>query len=204
MAIKRPTVPYAQAREQLRQTNQDAQSAEQPNASPVDDDENAAERPAENAGPSNTTTDPFPAPLTNQAETGSPVQTPGPTKQARATPGSASRMTISVSVPIPQKGVSPFFDALVEDYSEQEALRYILNEALPAYEALLLGGKFKKLPKDYPATTTIVSTRRTFSGEAFEAARKAFDRFGVLSQFKISKMIAQAALASYFKNENAN
>ncbi|MBD8893569.1 VirC2 family conjugal transfer protein [Roseibium litorale] len=193
MAIKKPTIPHAELRNEMRKEEQAGSSLEPDSASQANTPD-----PAQNTRAYPEPETAFRPPKTRREK---PVSSPDSAEPRTGHAEASEKMTISVSAPIPEKGVSKLFEALLQHHSEQEALRLILKKALPIYESALIDGSFQKSPKDYPAKPATATTRRAIKHEAFNVVKQAFDPLDVYTLNKIGRMIATAALAAFFKNE---
>jgi hypothetical protein len=195
MPIKKPAIPHAELRNEMRKEEQVGSSLEPASASHANTPD-----PAQNTHAHPEPETAFRSPKTRREK---PVSSPASAKPGTGHAEASEKLTISISAPIPEKGVSRLFDALLQNHSEQEALRLILKKALPIFESALIDGSFQKSPKDYPARPATATTRRAIKHEAFNVAKQAFDPLDVYTLNKIGRMIATAALAAFFKNEKS-
>ncbi|MET1416788.1 VirC2 family conjugal transfer protein [Roseibium sp. HPY-6] len=197
MAIRKPTISHAELRKRMRDEDEGILSSEAASPSQSKTRDGSGNIKADPAEENRAPVDPAPPAKANKR----PKQQSSAQCETSNTAVVSERQTIAVTAPIPERGVSKLFDALLKNHDEQEALRLVLNKALPLYETALLDGSFQKSLIDYPARSTTATTRRSLKHEAINVAKQAFDPLDVYTANKIGRIIATAALAAFFENE---
>ena len=142
------------------------------------------------------------APEPSTPEPAPAASSSAPPDPAPATAGAGEgTQVLTITVPTPAPGVSPSFDAVSAQQGPTRALQALIRKAMDAYEPTLLDGSFKTQPTSYEAGGGDVRTTRRISAEAFAVAREHFDPYDVATLTGLSRMIATAALAAYFKRD---
>lgn len=189
MAIKKPSIPYKELREKMRQEKQ----TEQP-------DLGTQEPAAQTASISEQTEEVQDSQLSrDQADAQNSQAKTKTVKKDRQDP--PEKITIPIIVPLPQPGVSDVFDDLVRTHTPKEAILLILSKAVQNYCEAILDKSFKRNVRDYPALSETVETTRMLPVETVEKAKAFFDPHGLYATRKLGRKIGTAALAAYFENE---
>lgn len=133
----------------------------------------------------------------NSASDGQATKKKAPAK-SRAAP---DRVPMRGDIPVPARGAFPLFDATVEHYGEQAAIKVLLDAALKAVGSRLIDDG----TTSYPNTGKRIRVHKTIPASDYEDYRKAVDPVGILAPFKIGSLYCHRLLVRFHntsKNRN--